>query len=173
MSRTLWLDSTVAGKLATVKRLCELAVQAGWGVRVHPQIHLEQARSLALSCAQSGISFNSATFNSFLAKYGIPVREFCLDMPTAEAWGRRLAERYPAPGAWNQAKRSALGLAPANARAPMTTDWWVALAAEDDPESVLVTNDQGAEWAPLRGADRVWSDAEAEGHLLGETGAPV
>jgi hypothetical protein len=32
---------------------------------------------------------------------------------------------------------------------PMTTDWWVALQVEEEPEDRIAVEDNGAEWKPL------------------------
>ena len=160
MSRLLWLDSTVARDPERLKRLCRLARSTGWTPHVHPQVHLEQARGVAVWCRAHGRVFSAETLRSFLAQHGIEAPSFALDLETAKRWGTRLAERYPTDPDWQEAKRRSLG-AHGGRRVPMTCDWWIALVAEDDPDAVVVTDDRGVEWAVLATEGRAWTTEEA------------
>jgi len=53
------------------------------------------------------------------------------------------------------------------ARVPMTTDWWVALAVEDNTGSRVVCDEDGEEWRALRDAERVHTWKEAYARLQG------
>lgn len=162
----IWLDSTLLWSPRKAKELCALARSRGFEVGVSAQIHLEQLRR---DRTRRGPSFDPAFTEQYLSRVGISIQPLRLDRPTAERWGQRLHERFGSSDAWPQAKlrslRAKLGDgATLSDRAPMTTDWLVALQVEDDGDDALVvTDDGGPEWDALRAGSqaRTYDDARA------------
>ncbi|WP_437636155.1 hypothetical protein [Sorangium sp. So ce854] len=77
--------------------------------------------------------------------------------------------RYPTDAAWELAKQRTLGgelradFKVVPGKMPMTTDWLISLAVEEDAASRIITRDEGEEWRWLREAEPrralSWDDA--------------
>ncbi len=149
----LWLDRSVMfRKYSELSNLCRLAQKKGVAVTISAQVYLEDRRQTGV---QQGAKFSPKKFDEVYAQL-FEVVDVPFDRTTAARWADRLAARYPTKDTWREAKMATLGgqlhaafeMEPA--RLPMTTDWWVALAAEDDPDAWAATQDQGEEWRALR-----------------------
>jgi hypothetical protein len=97
----------------------------------------------------------------------VVVDEMHLEKSRAERWAERLHQRFPTHEAWEEAKRSTLGgqlraeFIHQPGQMPMTTDWWVALLVEDEPDDRIAVDDEGGEWSALRDGDRALRSDEA------------
>lgn len=165
----LWFDTNVLWrKFSEQRAIAELARSRGLVPAVSAQVYLEDRRQTRLRFLAAGRPFLEREYDrAFAQLYEI------VDVPfaraTAALWADRLAERYPGRDAWRSATRATLGgklraqFEELPARVPMTTDWWVALAVEDDAGSRVVCNESesGEEWRFLRDAGRVltWEGA--------------
>ncbi|MGK3997272.1 hypothetical protein [Sorangium sp. So ce1024] len=149
----LWIDTNVARSVTAIEELCSLAESKGVEVVVHAQVYLERRRQMR---ARAGARFSAARFDGFLRQCGIKVVDIHLDHPTAARWADDLCQRYPTDAAWELAKQRTLGgelradFKVLPGRMPMTTDWLIALAVEDDAASRIITRDEGEEWRRLR-----------------------
>lgn len=147
---SLWLDTNVAWSPGKVKDLATLAGKKGVRVVVHAQVHLEIWRQRNV---KDGPDFDAQLVESYLQQLGIQVFDVMLDRAAAERWGERLAKRYDK--GWPDAKLSAVkaqlpaGTKLPSHRVPMTTDWLIALAVEDDA-GIVAVEDKGEEWSALR-----------------------
>lgn len=163
----LWFDTNTLWRRPSEQReLTELARSRGFSPVVSAQVYLEDRRQTRVRSAALGRPFdervNDALFSQLYEVIDVP-----LDRATAARWADRLAVRYPGPDAWKQAKRATLGgklrdafeVLPAHL--PMTTDWLIALAVEDDAQSRIVTEEGGEEWSFLRSEGRVMSWKES------------
>lgn len=165
----LWVDTNVARSAKDLRNLANLARQKQVPLVIHPQVYLERRRQKQVECAEEGGAFNSVLFDNFLDRFGIQVFELHLARPNATAWADTLFLRYPTHAAWEAAKQATLGgelrkgFQVEPGRMPMTTDWLVALEVEHDPDSFVITEDQGEEWKALRDARplRIFSLKEA------------
>lgn len=54
----------------------------------------------------------------------------------------------------------------------MTTDWWIALQAEDDPTDHVVCHEGGEEWRHLRERNRIFTWDQARSFLEGLPPSP-
>ncbi|KYF65766.1 hypothetical protein [Sorangium cellulosum] len=123
---------------------------------VHAQVYLEMRRQRRVL---HGDGFKETLFDGLLQQLPIRVIDIHLDQPTAARWADALCRRYPTDAAWELAKHRTLGgelnadfkIAPG--KMPMTTDWLIALAVEDDETSRIITHDEGEEWRRLREAE--------------------
>jgi len=134
------------------RKLSELAKTKGVRVVVHAQVHLEVCRQRRV---KDGASFSPHIIESFLKQLDIEVFDSTLDRAAAERWAALLHQRYPTKKDWKSAKLSAVKArlpddtsVPVE-RVPMTTDWLIALAIEDQGAYVAV-EDRGEEWSALR-----------------------
>ncbi|WP_433933109.1 hypothetical protein AB3662_02805 [Sorangium cellulosum] len=149
----LWIDTNAARSVAAIEELCSLAGSRGVEVVVHAQVYLERRRQMR---AHAGTRFSEARFDGFLRQCGIHIVDIHLDHPTAARWADDLFQRYPTDAAWEQAKQRTLGgelradFKVVPGKMPMTTDWLIALAVEDDAASRIITRDEGEEWRRLR-----------------------
>lgn len=165
----LWLDTNVARSVKDLRELARLAQRKQVSVVVHPQVYLERRRQRQVECAEAGTRFDSVLFDNFLEEHGIHVFEMRVGRSTASQWADTLFQRYPTHDGWEAAKKSTLGgelrqgFKVEPGQMPMTTDWLVALEVEHDPDSFVVTEDQGEEWKGLRKAQpqRLFSLKEA------------
>ncbi|WP_437317853.1 hypothetical protein [Sorangium sp. So ce385] len=133
---------------------------------IHAQVYLERRRQQHV---ESGEQFSGTAFDDFLMVHRIRVVDIHLDQPTAARWADELCQRYPTDAEWELAKHRTLGgeliadfkIIPG--KMPMTTDWLIALAVEEDAESRIITHDKHEEWRRLRDAEprRVLSWDEA------------
>ncbi len=163
----LWFDTNALWRKFSEQRdITGLARSRGLVPAVSAQVYLEDRRQTRLRLHARGKPFLDHVYDQgFLQLYDVIDVPF--DRTTAAAWADRLALRYPERGAWREATRATLGgklraqFDELPARIPMTTDWWVALAVEDDPGTRVVCDEGGEEWRPLREAGRVlgWSEA--------------
>ncbi|WP_437577994.1 hypothetical protein [Sorangium sp. So ce887] len=152
----LWIDTNVARSVTAIEELCSLAGSKGIEVVVHAQVYLERRRQMRV---RAGGRFSEARFDSFLRQCGIQIIDIHLDHPTAARWADSLCQRYPTDRDWELAKQCTLGgeliadfkILPG--KMPMTTDWLIALAVEEDAASRIITHDAGEEWRRLREAD--------------------
>lgn len=169
---SLWLDSSVARSPRDVRQLAEGARRAGVQVLVSAQVHLEICRQRR---AQHGSGFSPELFNGILDQLHVEVVEVRFDRAKAEAWAALLHERYGTEDAWQGAKLRSLRAAlpqgcqlPAH-RVPMTTDWLIALAVEEQDDYIAVA-DKGEEWCGLRALTprRALSCTEAMAWLEGQ-----
>ena len=107
-------------------------------------------------CLKTGRAFSEQLFDDFLQQEGIRIFEMTLDRLTVAGFADTLHERYPSDDAWELAKKQTLGGELAAefrvqpGKMPMTVDWLIALAVEADPESRIITHDDGEEWRFLR-----------------------
>lgn len=162
----LWIDTNVARSVTAIEALCSLAGSKGVEVVVHAQVYLERRRQMRV---RSGNKFSEVRFDSFLRQHGILIADIHLDQPTTARWADGLYQRYPTDAAWELAKQRTLGgelradFKVLPGKMPMTTDWLIALAVEDDATSRIITHDEGEEWRRLREAEprRVLSWDEA------------
>lgn len=152
---TLWLDTSVAWSVPSVREIAKLAQRKGVKVVVHAQVHLETCRQRREAAARDGKSFSAGRIHSFLQQLDIEVVEASFDRATAEAWAELLHERYPTGKDWQRAKLLTVKASlPAEAQVPaesvpMTTDWLMSLEAERCGAYVAV-GDKGEEWGALR-----------------------
>ncbi|KYF90698.1 hypothetical protein BE20_45390 [Sorangium cellulosum] len=152
----LWIDTNVARSVTAIEELCSLAQSKGVEVVVHAQVYLERRRQMR---TRAGGRFSEVRFDGFLRQYGIQIIDIHLDHPTAARWADSLCYRYPTDRDWELAKQRTLGgeliadfkIIPG--KMPMTTDWLIALAVEDDAASRIITHDEGEEWRRLREAE--------------------
>ncbi|WP_437734783.1 hypothetical protein [Sorangium sp. So ce1335] len=152
----LWIDTNAARNPRAIRDLCRLARSRGVEVVVHAQVYLERRRQQR---AHLGDRFLETAFDDFLTQHRIRVVDIHLDQATAARWADDLCERYPTDAAWELAKHRTLGgelsadfkIVPG--KMPMTTDWLIALAVEDDAASRIITQDEGEEWRWLREAE--------------------
>ena len=163
----LWFDTNALWrKLPELRAVTELARERGLVPAVSAQVYLEDRRQTRLRCLADGRPFHAEEYDRLFAQlYDI------IDVPfhraTAAEWADRLAARYPDRASWRNATRATLGgklraeFEALPARVPMTTDWWVALAVEDDRGSRVVCDEHGEEWRALRETGRVltWDEA--------------
>lgn len=160
----LWIDSSVAYKPGTLHSICKLATTRRVELVVHPHVHLEMCRRLR---CQFGPRYSPSYMTSFLEQLRISISTMLLDRTVAERWAGHLHGRFPTDEDWESAKHSTLGgelradFTHLPGRMPMTTDWWVALQVHEATEDRIVVDDQGGEWAALRGAGRALTAAEA------------
>jgi hypothetical protein len=152
----LWVDTNVARSADDLYELSQLAQSKRVTVVVHPQVYLERRRQMQVDCARKNKRFNPEVFDSFLEEAGIQVFEMHVVRATAAEWADRLFARYPTHEDWEAAKKATLGgelrkeFVVLPGRMPMTTDWFVALQIEVDPQSFVITDDQKEEWRILR-----------------------
>jgi hypothetical protein len=155
--RRLWFDTNVTRSFAPRKlaALAQLAGTKAVQLTVHPQVYLEVRRFMRVD---KGPVFNPSLFDQFLVQSRIEFREVTATQATMTDWAELLATRYSTDLAWQDAKRRTLGGVTKDAfkvepaHMPMTTDWLIALEIESDPESFVITHDDGEEWRPLRDA---------------------
>lgn len=152
----LWIDTNAARSPRAIRDLCRLARSKGVEVLVHAQVYLERRRQQR---AESGEQFSGMAFDDFLLVHRVRVVDIHLDQPTAARWADGLCQRYPTDRDWELAKQRTLGgqliadfkIIPG--KMPMTTDWLIALAVEEDAASRIITHDEGEEWQRLREAE--------------------
>ncbi len=107
---------------------------------------------------ETGEAFRPSIFDNFLERWGIQVFEMRFGHATASSWADMLFQRYPTHAEWEAAKKATVGgelkkgFVVEPGWMPMTTDWLVALEVEHDPESFIITADEGEEWRHLRQA---------------------
>ncbi|MFS8064737.1 MAG: hypothetical protein ACMG6S_00070 [Byssovorax sp.] len=148
-----------------MRELATLAKMRGVRVVVHAQVHLEICRQRRV---KDGEKFSPDLIDTYLKTLEIEVVDAKLDRAAAERWAELLSPRYPTEKAWKSAKlRSVKARLPDEAslpahRIPMTTDWLIALAIEDQSAYVAV-EDTGEEWNTLRATSprRAFTFAEA------------
>lgn len=134
-----------------------MAKERGVRVAVHAHVHLELCRHLRTKLRAT---YSPSVIRTYLEQQAVDIEAMTLDLVTAERWAERLAERYETLDSWENAKLSTLGGALRRdfvnepGRMPMTTDWWVALMVEDNPEDRVAVDDQGGEWQTLRASGR-------------------
>ncbi|WP_437297550.1 hypothetical protein [Sorangium sp. So ce426] len=152
----LWIDTNAARSVIDIEKLCILAGSKRVEVVIHAQVYLERRRQMRVS---KGARFSEVRFDGLLRQFGIQIIDIHLDHPTAARWADSLCQRYPTDRDWELAKKRTLG-GELNAdfkvipgKMPMTTDWLIALAVEDDPASRIITHDEGEEWQRLREAE--------------------
>ncbi|WP_437897652.1 hypothetical protein [Sorangium sp. So ce124] len=149
----LWLDTNAARSVQNLRRLCRLARSRGVDVVVHAQVYLEMRRQKRVL---HGEGFKETLFDDLLEQLPIRVVDIYVDQPTAARWADGLSQRYPTDRDWELAKQSTLGgqliadFKSIPGKMPMTTDWLVALAVEEDAASRIITHDEGEEWHQLR-----------------------
>lgn len=108
---------------------------------------------------RGGGRFSETAFDRFLEQHRIRVVDIHLDQPTAARWADELYQRYSTDAAWELAKQRSLGgelradFKVLPGKMPMTTDWLIALAVEDEVSSRVITEDDGEEWRRLRDAE--------------------
>lgn len=123
---------------------------------VHAQVYLEMRRQKR---ALYGDGFKETLFDDLLEQLPIRVVDIHLDQSTAARWADGLCRRYPTDRDWELAKQRTLGgeliadFKTIPGKMPMTTDWLIALAVEEDAVSRIITHDEGEEWRRLREAD--------------------
>ncbi|AUX39350.1 uncharacterized protein SOCE26_007390 [Sorangium cellulosum] len=152
----LWIDTNAARSPRALRDLCRLARSKCVEVVVHAQVYLERRRQQRV---ELGDQFLETVFDDFLKQHRIKVVDIHLDQPTAARWADGLCQRYPSDAAWELAKHLTLGgelrtdFKVLPGKMPMTTDWLIALAVEDDAASRILTHDDGEEWRRLRDAE--------------------
>ncbi len=162
--RTLLVDTNATRSVVEFRQLTRLAQSKGLRVVVSAQTHLEDGRQTRVA---RGAAFDAAKHESFLEQHQVEVQPIAFDAQVAVRWAGRLAKRYPGRHGWEEAKRKTLHGRPRDGfevlpgEMPMTTDWLIALAAEDDADTMVVTDDGGAEWIALRQAGRAKNRDEA------------
>lgn len=169
MTVRLWFDTNALWrKLSEQRTITGLARSKGLQPAVSAQVYLEDRRQTRLRFSAVGRAFHGHLYDQgFIQLYDVIDVPF--DRATAAAWADRLALRYSERGAWREATRATLGgrlraqFDELPARVPMTTDWWVALAVEDDADTRVVCDEGGEEWRSLREAGCVlgWEEAHA------------
>ncbi|HZH15906.1 MAG TPA: hypothetical protein VE057_16265 [Archangium sp.] len=152
----LWIDSNVSRNPKNLRELTRLARGKPVTIVVHPQVYLERRRQMQVKCADEGKLFSSNLFDDLLGQLGVHVFEMRFDRSLASTWADLLFQRYRTHQAWETAKKGTIGgtlkegFEVEPGRMPMTTDWLIALEVEHDPNSLIVTEDQGEEWKVLR-----------------------
>lgn len=175
----LWFDTNALWrKPSELRAVSKLSRAKGFTPAVSAQVYLEDRRQTRVRFAAQARAFLAEAYDAAFAQLfevvDVPVRR-----DTAARWADLLAVRYPSREAWRSATRATLSgrlrseFAELPARVPMTTDWWVALAAEDDdPGARIVCNEAGEEWRPLREAGRALTWDEAHTWLQGLPDTP-
>jgi hypothetical protein len=163
----LWFDTNALWrKLSELRALSELARAKGVTPLASAQVYLEDRRRTRVA---RGPKFLAEDFDAGFAQL-FQIIDVPFERVTAARWADLLATRYPSREAWRGACHATLGgrlreeFAELPARIPMTTDWWVALAVEDDAASRVVCDERsGEEWRALRESGRVltWSESQA------------
>ncbi|XXY45484.1 hypothetical protein WME91_36325 [Sorangium sp. So ce269] len=152
----LWIDTNAARSAPDLRRLCLLARSKGVEVIIHAHVYLERRRQQRVHL---GERFSETAFDGFLKQHRIRVIDIHLDQPTAARWADELYRRYSTDDEWESAKQRTLGgmlragFEVEPGKMPMTTDWIIALAVEDDAVSRIITHDEGEEWRRLREAE--------------------
>jgi hypothetical protein len=177
----LWIDTNQARSVTDLRKLCSLARSKDVQIVIHAQVYLERRRQMRVECAANGRPFVEAIFDGFLAQEGIKVPAFLFDQKTVSEWADVLYRRYPEKGAWEAAKKQALGgelragfqVLPGDM--PMTTDWLISLVVEGDTSSRIISRDDGEEWRALRemAPKRVFTFKEALDWLYGLPDPPA
>lgn len=152
----LWFDTNALWRKHSEQRaLTELARSRGFTPAVSAQVYLEDRRQTRVRLLQRDRSFSESLYDqAFIQLY--EVIDIPFDRAIAGRWADRLASRYPERDAWKRAKQATLGgklraaFEQLPSSVPMTTDWWIALAVEDDPGARIVTAEGGEEWRALR-----------------------
>jgi hypothetical protein len=166
----LWIDSSVARRAGTLRQLTELAEERHVDVLVHAHVHLEMCRHLR---CEHGDQYNPDMIREYFRVQRIRIEDMHLDERGADRWAERLYLRYPTMQQWEHAKKSTLGgdlrdgFVHEPGRMPMTTDWWVALQVEDNPDDRVAVDDDGGEWEALRAAGRALKSDAARQWLEG------
>lgn len=162
----LWFDTNALWrKLSDLRSITELARAKGVTPLASAQVYLEDRRQTRV---RLGSKFLARDFDALFAQL-FEIVDVPFNRATAARWADLLAERYPGRGDWRNACHATLGgrlreqFEELPARLPMTTDWWVALAVEDDAGARVVCDERGGEeWSALHEARRVFTWSEAQ-----------
>lgn len=169
----LWFDTnTLFRGVAEMIEMTALARSRGLSPSISAQVYLERRRQIQVDCLTKGQPFNRDVYDEGFPRL-FDVVDMGLDRRTASDWADKLALRYPNKKAWRAATLATLGgetramFETLPGRVPMTTDWWIALQAEDDPSDRVVCHENGEEWRHLREQSRLFTWDEARHWLEG------
>lgn len=167
----LWFDANALfRKPAELREISELARSRGVTPAICAQVYLERRHQRHMQVLSKGLEFDPVLFDGYYTAM-FDLIEISLDRRTAGRWADKLAGRYHSRSEWRAATLATLGgqlkaeFKDSPSRVPMTTDWWIALQAEDDPLDYVVCHESGEEWRRLRDQKRIFTWDQAQDWL--------
>ena len=143
------LDTNVLWKTRQLERLAAAARRHGHSVEVPALAHAERLAQIRRKNRQEGKTFDPSIVEAFLKTHEIRVAPF--DRELADRCAASLADRYPSPDEWHNARRQRcasrfqMAQDDAGRPCPATIDWYLH-APYDAAPFVFVTLDGGSEF---------------------------